>query len=109
MGRTTIYTPSQIKKMKEAIRTGNRVTTLANEIANELNMSASQVRSKMYQVAKRTYKIKKNKPQKAVTTTPKAPVQEAAPTKVKHVEFGKLIDFAGKKITVHEDHIRLYF
>jgi len=96
MSRKSTFTSTQIKEMKEVIRTGEPIAMLAERLAPMYNMPENKLRTKLYSVAKRTKKIadwagpKQRKTKIENTPTP--------PTQV-----------IGKKVVMYDDHIRIYF
>lgn len=94
MSRKSIFTEAQMKEMKEVIRTGEPIVMLAERLAQRYNVEENTLRSKLYSIAKRTYKIADWKGPKKRTKKVKEP-QESA--------------FVAKKVVMHADHIRIYF
>ena len=103
MARKSIFTDFQVKEIKEIIRTGEPVMMLAEKLAAKYNVPESSMRNKLYNIARRTYKIaewqgpKRRKLKYAqsqqVETVVESPVRGGVP----------------KKVTIEEDHIRIYF
>lgn len=101
MSRRPIFSNFQVKEMKESIRTGEPIVMLAERLAVKYNMPESSVRSKLYSVAKRTRKI-------AEWNGPK---QRRKAAKIQEIQYPETIARGGspKKVTIEEDHIRIYF
>ena len=94
MSRKPIFSDFQVKEMKEIIRTGEPIAMIAERLADKYNVSEQCMCTKLYNVAKRTYKISEWKgPKKRSLKT------SAAPTTV--VTSGR--------IERYDDHIRIYF
>lgn len=96
MSRKSMFTEAQIKQMKQEIRTGEPIVMLAEKLAPRYNVSENTLRTKLYSLSKRTYKIadwngpKQRRMRIDNTLTP--------PTEV-----------VGKRVVMHDDHIRIYF
>lgn len=97
MSRKSIFSDVQVKEMKESIRTGEPIVTLAERLAIKYNVSESTMRSKLYTVSKSTYKI-------AEWSGPKRRTK-----KVEESQEPQENTFVAKKVVMHADHIRIYF
>lgn len=104
MSRKTMFTEAQIKEMKEIIRTGEPIIALAERLAPRYNVPENSMRSKLYSIAKRTYKIanwngpKKRKLKAKFTTPTDMPTPTSEP-----------VEMTGKKVVMYSDHVRIYF
>jgi hypothetical protein len=102
MSRKTIFTETQIKEMKDVIRTGEPIAMLAEKLATKYNVPEDKLRSKLYNVAKRTRKIadwngpKQRRTRMRNVPTPSTPSTLPTP-------------LMGKMVVMHQDHIRIYF
>jgi hypothetical protein len=95
MSRKSIFSDFQVKEMKEIIRTGEPIVTLAERLAIKYNVSEPTMRTKLYSIAKSTYKIAKwNGPKRRIKKKEEEP-QETS--------------YAAKRVVMYEDHIRIYF
>lgn len=94
MGRRTMYSPEAIQEMKSAIRTGRPIVQLAEEFSSKWGYNFTNLKAKMYSLAKRTYKIREWKGAKRRTTTKAVPTAVATST---------------SRIERYDDHIRIYF
>jgi hypothetical protein len=95
MSRKSIFSDFQVKEMKEIIRTGEPIVTLAERLAVKYNVSEPTMRTKLYSIAKSTYKIAEwNGPKRRNKKKEEEP-QETS--------------YAAKRVVMYEDHIRIYF
>jgi hypothetical protein len=95
MSRKSIFSDFQVKEMKEIIRTGEPIVTLAERLAIKYNVSEPTMRTKLYSIAKSTYKI-------AEWSGPKRRIK-------KKEEEPQEASYAAKRVVMYEDHIRIYF
>jgi len=103
MSRRPTFSDFQVKEMKESVRTGEPVMMLAEKFAAKYNVLESSVRSKLYYIAKHTYKI-------AEWNGPKRRTRK--PAKIQQIQYPDNILPPGrslKRVTLEEDHIRIYF
>lgn len=103
MSRRPTFSDFQLMEMKESVRTGEPIMMLAEKFAAKYNVSESSVRSKLYYIAQHTYKI-------AEWNGPKRRTRK--PAKIKQVQYPNNIlptGYTPKRITLEEDHIRIYF
>lgn len=97
MGRKTIYSPEAIQEMKQAIRTGRPVAQLAEEFSRKWGKNVTTLRTKMYGLAQRTYKIREWKGTKRRKFDYLQPIVEQKQAST------------APRIERYEDHIRIYF
>lgn len=103
MSRRPIFSDFQVKEMKEFIRTGEPIVMLAERLAGKYNVSEQSMRTKLYSLAKRTYKIAEWNGPKRRSTRKAATIQE--------VEMPEGFKWEGtpKRITLEKDHFKIYF
>jgi hypothetical protein len=97
MSRKSIFSDFQVKEMKEIIRTGEPIVTLAERLAIKYNVSEPTMRTKLYSIAKSTYKI-------AEWSGPKRRIK-----KKEEEQEPQETSYAAKRVVMYEDHIRIYF
>lgn len=102
MGRKSMFNDFQLKEIKEMIRTGEPIVILAERLAPTYNVPESSMRTKLYNIAKRTYKISE-------WNGPKRRTRKAA--RIDSVQYPKSVKLnsSSKRVTIEEDHIRIYF
>lgn len=98
MARKPIFSDFQVREMKELIRTGEPIMMLAERLAVKYNVPEQSMRNKLYNVARRTYKIADWNGPKRRSTKKFEPSTVAAPVSV-----------IGGRIERYDDHIRIYF
>jgi hypothetical protein len=106
MARRPIFNDFQVKEMKEIIRTGEPIMMLAEKLATKYGVSESSMRSKLYSIARRTYKIAEwNGPKRRTkkNMTNESTISESITTMEQPTQL------TGKKVVMYEDHIRIYF
>jgi len=102
MSRRPIFSDFQVKEMKEIIRTGEPIMMLAEKLAAKYGVSESSMRNKLYNIARRTYKI-------AEWNGPKRRTRKAAEIQQVQYPMSTVRGGVPKKVTIEEDHIRIYF
>lgn len=102
MSRRPIFSDFQVKEMKESIRTGEPIMMLAEKLAAKYSFPESSVRNKLYNIARRTRKI-------AEWNGPKRRTRK--PAQIQQVQYPNniLSGRSPRRITLEEDHIRIYF
>lgn len=102
MSKKPIFSDAQVKEMKENIRTGEPVVMLAERFAIKYNVPENKLRSKLYNLAKRTRKIAEwNGPKQRRTRMNNIVTPATLPTLP--------TEMVGKKVVMYDDHIRIYF
>lgn len=102
MSRRPIFSDFQVREMKESIRTGEPIMMLAEKFAAKYDLPESSMRNKLYNLARRTYKISDwNGPKR----------RTRKPAEIQQVQFPNnvLSGRSVRRITLEEDHIRIYF
>jgi hypothetical protein len=105
--RNFFYGTSDIQKMKELIRTGKPLVQIAEEEHNNFNATFSGFYAKLQKVAKHTTKVREwNGPKRIKRNTTNQVVEK---TEGITMPEGVSLDFTAKKVTMHNDHVRIYF
>lgn len=107
------YTKQQEREMKEAIRTGAPIITIAESLSEKWNRSLASVACKLYTLSRRTYKIADwNGPKRRRKKNTAAPIttnnNNTTTTNNSRKEASPL-EITGKKVVMFEDHVRIYF
>ena len=108
MKNSYFYSGSDIKKMKTLIRTGKPLTLIAEEQYKSFGASLSGFYAKLVQVAKHTTKVREWDGPKIVRRKLKEPVIVEKTEGIAMPE-GVSLDFTSKRVTMHNDHVRIYF
>lgn len=108
MKKSYFYSGLDIKRMKTLIRTGKPLTLIAEEQHESFGASLSGFYAKLVQVAKHTTKIREWNGPKIVRRKLKEPAV-VEKTEGITVPEGVSLDFTSKRVTMHNDHVRIYF
>lgn len=108
------YNTQDIKDLKELIRTGESIRSIAIRECARFNTTPQALAIKMYKLAKSTTKIRsfegtrtrKTKAEMMLARTAQ-PVEQ--PTKGIDVPTGTTFEGTPKRVTIHADHFRIYF
>ena len=99
------YNPSEIKELKELIRTGEPISRIAERECERFGTSAIALKAKMYELAKTTRKVRQWEGSK-INRVSKQPVKQevgiAVPT-------GTTFEGTPKRVVIFSDHFRIYF
>lgn len=104
MKNSFFYTPTEIKEMKELIRTGEPLIAIAEREHERFNAGKSGFYMKLINVAKNTTKIRQ-------WDGPKVRRNKSASAQSKETLMPEGFTFEGtpKKVTFCLDHFRVYF
>ena len=107
MKNSFFYTNAEIKEMKELIRTGEPLITIAEREHGRFNASKNGFYFKLMSIAKNTTKVKtwegpKRRRAKSAVVTPTQPKETRMPE-------GFTFEGTPKKVTFCVDHFRVYF
>lgn len=108
MKNNYFYSPMDIKRMKTLIRTGKPLTQIAEEQHESFGTSLGGFYAKLVQVAKHTTKIRKWNGPKIVRRNIQKPLV-VEKTQGIAVPEGVSLDFTAKRVTMHNNHVCIYF
>ena len=103
------YTNEEIKRMKELIRTGDSIRTLAFREHQNFNTTSRALSQKMYEVAKHTRKVKKRNTLGNRGGVTLIDDNRVVASKSIAIPSGTVFEGECKRVTLHSDHFRIYF